>query len=108
MNPNRNDSAAQRCLVSLPRKVISAVFCRSARCKPRAHDCKVAARDIGHPWRLTANGVAVAGGYLTITNMNETRHRLIGRTSPAANRIETHESANIVGGLQPFQLGERM
>jgi periplasmic copper chaperone A len=53
-----------------------------------AHDFKVGALDISRPWsRPTANGVAVAGGYLTITNAREMPDQLIGarRPQPAAS-----------------------
>ena len=70
-------------------KVISAVFVAVlAASSAAAHDFKVDALDISHSWsRPTANGLTVAGGYLTITNAGETRDRLIGGTSPAASRI---------------------
>jgi periplasmic copper chaperone A len=70
-------------------KVISVVFVAAlAASSAAAHDFKVGALDISHPWsRPTTNGVTVAGGYLTITNTGETPDRLIGGTSPAASRI---------------------
>jgi hypothetical protein len=66
-------------------KASSAVFVGAlAASSAAACDFKVGARDIRHP-RLhpTANGGAVAGGYLTITNTGDTPDRLIGGTPPA-------------------------
>jgi copper(I)-binding protein len=62
---------------SLSLKVISAVFVAAlAATSAAAHDFKVGALDISHPRsRVTANGVTVAGGYLTITNTGETPDR---------------------------------
>lgn len=64
---------------SLPLKVISAVFVAAlAASSAAAHDFKVGALDVSHPWsRPTTNGVTAAGGYLTITNTGETPDRCI-------------------------------
>ena len=44
-----------------------------------AHEFKVGALDIGHPWsRPTPKDADIAGGYLTITNKGKTADRLIG------------------------------
>src|SRR5258708_37317920 len=57
-----------------------------------AHEFKVGALDIGHPWsRPTPKDANIAGGYLTITNKGKTADRLIGGASPAAGQIEVHE-----------------
>jgi periplasmic copper chaperone A len=73
-----------------------------------AHDFKVGALDISHPWsRPTPEGIDIAGGYLTITNKGRTADRLIGGSSPAASRIEVHEMANVDGvtKTRPIQNG---
>ena len=63
-----------------------------------AHEYKVGAIDIGHPWsRPTPNEANVAGGYLTITNKGKTADRLIGGSSPAADQIEVHEVVDVDG-----------
>jgi periplasmic copper chaperone A len=63
-----------------------------------AHEFKVGAIDIGHPWsRPTPEGADIAGGYLTITNKGRTADRLIGGSSPAASRIEVHEMTTVDG-----------
>ncbi len=63
-----------------------------------AHEYKVGAIDIGHPWsRPTPPDANIAGGYLTITNKGKTADRLISGTSPAAGQIEIHEIVDIDG-----------
>lgn len=63
-----------------------------------AHEYKVGALDIGHPWsRPTPKEANVAGGYLTITNKGKTADRLIGGSSPAAGQIEVHEIVDVDG-----------
>ena len=57
-----------------------------------AHDFKVGALVIDHPWsRATPKGAAVAGGYLKITNTGTTPDRLTGGTTDAAKKFEIHE-----------------
>jgi copper(I)-binding protein len=63
-----------------------------------AHEYKVGALDIGHPWsRPTPAEANIAGGYLTITNKGKTADRLISGTSPAAGQIEIHEIVDVDG-----------
>src|SRR5258705_8690609 len=63
-----------------------------------AHEFKVGALDIGHPWsRPTPKDANIAGGYLTITNKGKTADRLIGGASPAAGQIEVHEGGGVDG-----------
>ena len=63
-----------------------------------AHEFKVGAIDIGHPWsRPTPKDASIAGGYLTITNKGKTADRLIGGDSPAAGQIEVHEVVEVDG-----------
>jgi hypothetical protein len=54
--------------------------------------CSVQAQiEIQDPWaRATAPGATVAGGYLTIRNKGSAPDRLVGASSPAAARVETH------------------
>ena len=57
-----------------------------------AHDFKVGALVIDHPWsRATPKGAAVAGGYMKITNTGTTPDRLTGGTTEAAKKFEIHE-----------------
>lgn len=47
--------------------------------------------EIEKPWaRATAPGATVAGGYMTIRNRGSAPDRLVGVSSPAAARVETH------------------
>jgi copper(I)-binding protein len=63
-----------------------------------AHEFKVGAIDIGHPWsRPTPKDANIAGGYLTITNKGKTADRLIGGASPVAGQIEVHEVVDVDG-----------
>src|SRR5919198_1570417 len=63
-----------------------------------AHEYKVGALDIGHPWsRPTPKEANIAGGYLTITNKGKAADRLIGGTSPVASQIEVHEIVDVDG-----------
>jgi periplasmic copper chaperone A len=58
----------------------------------QAHDYKLGALEIKHPWaRATPKGAAVAGGYLTVVNTGNAPDRLLGGSSPAAERFEIHE-----------------
>ena len=64
----------------------------------RAHEFKVGALDIGHPWsRPTPADANIAGGYLTITNKGKTADRLISGSSIAAGQIEIHEVVDVDG-----------
>jgi periplasmic copper chaperone A len=75
--------------------VSAAVFAASGA---TAHEYKVGALDIGHPWsRPTPKDASIAGGYLTITNKGKVADRLIGGASPAASQIEVHEMADVDG-----------
>ena len=47
--------------------------------------------EIQEPWsRATPPGAKVAAGYLTIVNKSASDDRLVGASSPAAARVETH------------------
>lgn len=66
-----------------------------------AHEFKVGAIDIGHPWsRPTPKDANIAGGYLTITNKGKVADRLIGGASPAASQIEVHEMSSVDGMMK--------
>ena len=59
-----------------------------------AHDYKLGALEIDHPWtRATPGGAKVGGGYLVVKNTGDTPDRLISATSPAAGKVEIHEMA---------------
>jgi copper(I)-binding protein len=70
-----------------------------------AHEFKVGAIDIAHPWsRPTPKDANIAGGYLTITNKGKTAERLIGGASPEAGQIEVHEVVDVDGMSKTRQL----
>ena len=73
-----------------------------------AHDYKVGALEIGHPWtRATPKGATVAGGYLKITNKGTAPDRLTGASFTAAPRVEIHEMAMSDGmmRMRPLRAG---
>ena len=57
-----------------------------------AHEAKIGALTLGHPWtRATPARAPVAGGYTKITNAGTESDRLIGGTAEFAGRVEIHE-----------------
>jgi periplasmic copper chaperone A len=57
-----------------------------------AHDYKLGALQIGHPWaRATAPSAPAGGGFLSITNTGTTPDRLVSVRSPAAETVQVHE-----------------
>jgi copper(I)-binding protein len=56
-----------------------------------AHDYKLGALEIGHPWaRATAPSVPNGGAFLTLKNTGATPDRLIAIETPVAARAELH------------------
>jgi copper(I)-binding protein len=56
-----------------------------------AHEYTVGSISIGHPWtRATVAAATTGAGYLTLDNTGETPDRLVGGSSPAAERVEIH------------------
>src|SRR4051812_44005941 len=74
-------------------KLITMIACALAfAASAQAHEYKIGTLQIGHPWaRATPKGATVGGGYLTITNNGTTADRLVGGSSPIAERFEVHE-----------------
>ena len=57
-----------------------------------AHEFKLGALKIGHPWaRPTVPGQSTGGAYLSVHNTGNTPDRLLGASSPVAQRVEVHE-----------------
>ncbi len=57
-----------------------------------AHDYKIGALEIEHPWtRATAPTAKSGGGFLSITNKGTTPDRLIAARSPVSLKVEVHE-----------------
>jgi iron complex outermembrane receptor protein len=58
-----------------------------------AHDYTVGSLQIGHPWsRPVAAGMPVGVAYLSITNHGKTEEVLLSARSPAAARVEIHQT----------------
>ncbi len=58
-----------------------------------AHEYTHGHLDIGHPWsRPTRPGMSMGVGYLSITNRAKTPDALIAASSPAAAKVEFHET----------------
>jgi hypothetical protein len=63
---------------------------------------------LDHAWaRATPGGAKVGGGFLTIENKGATPDKLIGGSSPAAGKVEVHETAmnNGVATMRPVKDG---
>lgn len=66
-----------------------------------AHDYKLGALQIAHPWsRATPKGATIGAGYLTITNTGSEPDRLVGGSAVAAKRFEIHEMAVVDGVMK--------
>ena len=73
-----------------------ALLLLNAVCGTYASAQQVKAGDLvlDHAWvRATPGGAKVGGGYLTIENKGATPDKLIGGSSPAAGKVEVHETA---------------
>jgi len=87
-------------MLAIIRAIMLAAFAFGAN-EAVAHQYKIGALDIGHPWsRPTPKDVTIAGGYLTITNKGKVADRLIGGASPAASQIEIHEMTSVDGMMK--------
>lgn len=68
-----------------------------------AHEYKLGALEIKHPWtRATPKGAAVAGGYLRVINTGTTPDRLIGGAAEVAKKFEVHEMS-LDGGVMKMR-----
>ena len=73
-----------------------------------AQQIKVGDLVLDHAWaRATPGGAKVAGGYLTIENKGATPDKLTSASSPAAGKIEVHETTmnNGVATMRPVKGG---
>lgn len=73
-----------------------------------AHDYKLGALKIGHPWsRATPAGAKVGGGYLSIENTGAEPDRLVSVSASFSGRVEVHEMAvtNGVMTMRPLEAG---
>ncbi len=80
--------------------IFAALFALIATAAP-AHEYKLGALEIKHPWaRATPKGASVAGGYLKIINTGTTPDRLIGGSATVAGKFEIHEMKMNNGVMQ--------
>ena len=85
------------------RPLIAALLLAFAASAASAHDYKVGALVINHPWsRATPKGATIAGGYLKITNTGTTPDRLVSGSSDAGKRFEIHEMS-MNGGVMKMR-----
>lgn len=57
-----------------------------------ANDYRLGALEIRQPWTRATPGTAqTGGGFLVVANTGTTADRLIGASSPAADKVEIHE-----------------
>jgi copper(I)-binding protein len=58
-----------------------------------AHDYRLGALHIEHPWsRATPPGTSVGAGYMGIVNEGERPQRLVGASSPVADKVQIHRT----------------
>jgi periplasmic copper chaperone A len=70
-----------------------------------AHDYKIGALEISHPWtRATPPSAKVAGGFLTITNKGQSEDRLVSASFVGSNTTEVHEMAHKDGVMTMREL----
>lgn len=68
-----------------------------------AHEYKLGALEIKHPWtRATPKNAPVAGGYLKIINTGATPDRLTGGSVEVAKKFEVHEMS-MDGGVMKMR-----
>jgi periplasmic copper chaperone A len=72
-----------------------------------AHDFKIGALKIDHPWsRATPKGAKVAGGFMSITNTGTIPDRLIGGSAEFSALFEVHEM-RMEGGVMKMRALEK-
>lgn len=72
-----------------------------------AEEDKAGAIEISHPWaRATSPSAPTAGGYLTIVNHGAEADRLLGGTSPLAERMELHQMTMTEGVMTMRMLAD--
>ncbi len=70
-----------------------------------AHEFKLGALEIIHPWsRATPNGAKVAGGYFVIKNHGTAADRLVSVTADVAGRTGIHEMSMADGVMTMREL----
>ncbi len=74
----------------------------------RAHEFKIGAIEVEHPWsRATPPGAKVGGGYLVIANDGDSDDTLVSATFESAGRTEIHQMSvdNGVMKMRPVEGG---
>lgn len=75
----------------LPKLMAVAVATAALTSPILAHDYRLGAIQIDHPWtRATPPGAHAGGGFLTLTNEGVAADRLVAAVSPIAGRTELH------------------
>jgi copper(I)-binding protein len=86
-------------LASLKPAAVALALVLAAPLSAAAHGYSLGALKIGHPWsRPTPPGAPTAAGYLTVTNTGQTPDRLLGGSSPLADKIDVHDMS-MTGGI---------
>jgi copper(I)-binding protein len=97
---------AARSLLSMKRLLIALLLTVVAT-STHAHEYKLGALEIKHPWtRATPKNAPVAGGYLKITNTGATPDRLTGGSAEVAQKFEVHEMSMDGGVMRMRELKE--
>jgi iron complex outermembrane recepter protein len=75
------------------RRILLYVACASCAMAAHAHQYELGTLVIGHPWsRPTAPGMPMGVAYLSITNAGKSADALVAASSPAAARVEFHQT----------------
>ncbi len=100
---------------TMARAATTALIIACAATPLAAHSYKLGALTITHPWSRETPPVAkTGGGYLKITNAGPTDDRLLGGSTPVAEKLEIHRMSMdggvmrmrpVVGGL-PLPAGK--
>ena len=77
--------------------LLTAVMAQAAA----AHDYEVSGLGISHPWsRATAPSQPAGGVFMTIENIGDRADRLVGASSPIAERADIHNTINDNGVMR--------
>ena len=83
--------------------VFAAVLTLVAFVGAQAHSYRVGEIQIGHPWtRATPPAAKVAGAFMSFTNEGGTADRLVGGSSPIAEKVEIH-TMEMTGGIMKMR-----
>jgi copper(I)-binding protein len=74
-------------------KTLSALALAAAALAAAAHGYTAGTLKIGHPWSRATVAGQPGGGFLKIENTGKTPDRLLGGSTPAAERVELHTMA---------------